>query len=273
MGGFSADWLALREPADARARSAALTSAIADRLEAAASPHVLDLAAGTGANARYLDGFLRGDRRSRRWLLVDNDPGAAGESGRAAGAARRHRDACGRSVSSFRARRGQSVRGPGSRDGVRAARSRVGALAERAGRPMRRRRRGRAVRADLQRRHPLLARRAGRRDGPRSGEPAPADRQGIRPGARAGCGGVRRARVYRASVTTCVRSAATGSSPKTCPSCSGSSSRVGPMRPRRSRLTKHRGCTAGEPAGSRTSALDDRASSSATTTWRAWCVR
>jgi hypothetical protein len=75
MGGFSADWLALREPSDARARSAAVTRAIADRLEAASDLHVLDLAAGTGANVRYLDGRLRGDRRGRHWLLVDNDPG------------------------------------------------------------------------------------------------------------------------------------------------------------------------------------------------------
>ncbi len=34
---------------------------------------MLDLAAGTGANVRYLDGFLRGDRGRRHWLLVDND--------------------------------------------------------------------------------------------------------------------------------------------------------------------------------------------------------
>jgi hypothetical protein len=71
MGGFSADWLALREPADARARSAGLTGAIADRL---AGGRVLDLASGTGANVRYLEGFFRGDRGSRHWLLVDNDP-------------------------------------------------------------------------------------------------------------------------------------------------------------------------------------------------------
>ena len=73
MGRFSADWLALREPSDARARSAALTRVIADRLEAAAELHVLDLAAGTGANVRYLDGFLHGDPHSCHWLLVDND--------------------------------------------------------------------------------------------------------------------------------------------------------------------------------------------------------
>ena len=71
MGGFSADWLALREPADARARSAALTRR--DRRSSRRRLRVLDLAAGTGANVRYLEGFLRGDR-SPHWLLVDNDP-------------------------------------------------------------------------------------------------------------------------------------------------------------------------------------------------------
>jgi len=71
MGGFSADWLALREPSDARARSVMLTSAIADRL---AGARVLDLAAGTGANVRYLEGFVHGDRGRPHWLLVDNDP-------------------------------------------------------------------------------------------------------------------------------------------------------------------------------------------------------
>ena len=73
MGGFSADWLALREPSDARARSAALTTAVLDRLGGVTELRVLDLAAGTGANVRYLAGCLAGDRRSRHWLLVDND--------------------------------------------------------------------------------------------------------------------------------------------------------------------------------------------------------
>jgi hypothetical protein len=71
MGGFSADWLTLREASDARARSAALTRAIADRLGGA---RVLDLAAGTGANVRYLEGFVRRDRDRPHWLLVDHDP-------------------------------------------------------------------------------------------------------------------------------------------------------------------------------------------------------
>ncbi len=73
MGGFSADWLALREPSDARARSAALTAAVLDRLGGATEVRILDLAAGTGANVRYLAGCLAGDRRNRHWLLADND--------------------------------------------------------------------------------------------------------------------------------------------------------------------------------------------------------
>src|SRR5260221_4285037 len=70
MEGFTASWLALREPADTRARSATLTKLVADRLEHVAEPRVLDLGAGTGANARYLAKYLPG---RRRWLLVDHD--------------------------------------------------------------------------------------------------------------------------------------------------------------------------------------------------------
>jgi hypothetical protein len=76
MGEFSAGWLALREPADVRARSAALASLVADRLAHAAPLRVLDLAAGTGANARYLDEFLsrgHGGQRRPQWLLLDHD--------------------------------------------------------------------------------------------------------------------------------------------------------------------------------------------------------
>jgi SAM-dependent methyltransferase len=85
MSGFSADWLALREPADSRARDAggglldALPSTGA--LPVAGAPpaadagarsrDVLDLGAGTGANFRYLRARL-GD--GPRWTLVDHDP-------------------------------------------------------------------------------------------------------------------------------------------------------------------------------------------------------
>jgi hypothetical protein len=75
MEAFTADWLALREPADARARSATLTALVVDRLQPSGPLRVLDLAAGAGANARYLDEFLAGRKVQDRvqWLLVDHD--------------------------------------------------------------------------------------------------------------------------------------------------------------------------------------------------------
>ena len=68
--GFSADWLALREPADRAARSTRLTRKVADTLMQGAELRVLDLGAGTGANLRYLAHRLP-DPQS--WLLVDRD--------------------------------------------------------------------------------------------------------------------------------------------------------------------------------------------------------
>jgi hypothetical protein len=69
VSSFSADWLALREPADHAARCAALTQAIAATLADDPAPGILDLASGTGSNFRYLSAALpRG-----RWLLVDHD--------------------------------------------------------------------------------------------------------------------------------------------------------------------------------------------------------
>jgi SAM-dependent methyltransferase len=66
---FAARWLALREPYDHAARSAAL----ADRFVAAvgAAPHLLDLGCGTGSNLRYLAPRVAGPAR---WLCVDHDP-------------------------------------------------------------------------------------------------------------------------------------------------------------------------------------------------------
>src|SRR5215471_8587345 len=67
---FTADWLALREPADAAARSRRLTELVADRLRHRDKIHLLDLAAGTGANMRYLANRLP---PGQAWLLADND--------------------------------------------------------------------------------------------------------------------------------------------------------------------------------------------------------
>jgi len=77
MGDFSADWLALREPADSRARSAALVRQLADRfVESPNAPgttrlRVLDLGCGTGANLRYLAPRLAPSLGGRRWVTQD----------------------------------------------------------------------------------------------------------------------------------------------------------------------------------------------------------
>jgi hypothetical protein len=71
MSAFTADWLALREPADRAARSVRLTRAIAAALPKKTPLHVLDLASGTGSNMRYLTTHLS---RDQQWLLVDHDP-------------------------------------------------------------------------------------------------------------------------------------------------------------------------------------------------------
>jgi hypothetical protein len=70
--GFSAEWLALREPFDAAARSTVLVEALAARLAAAhTSPvEVVDLGAGAGSNFRYLAPRLG---LPQRWRLVDHD--------------------------------------------------------------------------------------------------------------------------------------------------------------------------------------------------------
>ena len=69
MGGFSADWLALREPADAAARSLALTRLVVDAVPPGPVSAV-DLATGTGSNVRFLAPYFPADQD---WLLVDDD--------------------------------------------------------------------------------------------------------------------------------------------------------------------------------------------------------
>ena len=63
-------WLGLREPADAAARSDALTRTIAGAMPPGEPVCVLDLATGTGSNIRYLMDRLPG---RQRWLAVDRD--------------------------------------------------------------------------------------------------------------------------------------------------------------------------------------------------------
>ena len=70
MGDFSAAWLRLREPVDARSRNqlvaTALRAAFADR----PSIRVVDIGAGTGANLRATAPLLS---REQAWTLLDHD--------------------------------------------------------------------------------------------------------------------------------------------------------------------------------------------------------
>jgi hypothetical protein len=66
----SPDWLVLREPADAAARSAELAGRLAPHLPAAGSLVVHDLGGGSGAMARWLAPQLRGPQH---WVVHDRD--------------------------------------------------------------------------------------------------------------------------------------------------------------------------------------------------------
>ena len=79
MSAFSADWLALREPADHAARADDLTALVAGRLSPSRGHRVVDLAAGTGSNVRYLLPRLPG---VAHWTLVDHDPALLAEAWR-----------------------------------------------------------------------------------------------------------------------------------------------------------------------------------------------
>ena len=72
MTGFSADWLALREPFDARARNPAVLDAVIASLKAFRSVRIVDLACGTGSTLRALAPRLTAQQN---WRLADNDLG------------------------------------------------------------------------------------------------------------------------------------------------------------------------------------------------------
>ncbi|WP_224392386.1 SAM-dependent methyltransferase [Pseudonocardia sp. ICBG1293] len=71
------EWLALREPADAEARSADLAAAVAAMLPPGPL-RVRDLGCGTGSMGRWLAPLLPGTdggpRRDQHWVLHDRDP-------------------------------------------------------------------------------------------------------------------------------------------------------------------------------------------------------
>lgn len=71
MSGFSAEWLALREPADVAARSEVVTAAVVSALSGRVPVRVADLGCGSGSNIRYLASRLP---QPQVWRLVDHDP-------------------------------------------------------------------------------------------------------------------------------------------------------------------------------------------------------
>jgi hypothetical protein len=74
MTGFSADWLALREAADARSRWPDAAARLAGLPTLTRPALIVDLGSGTGANCRYLAPRLRQhDGQRHDWLLVDHD--------------------------------------------------------------------------------------------------------------------------------------------------------------------------------------------------------
>lgn len=72
MTGFSADWLALREPYDLRARDPAVLDGVAASLQQLSSVRIVDLACGTGSTLRALSPLLPA---RQHWTLIDNDLG------------------------------------------------------------------------------------------------------------------------------------------------------------------------------------------------------
>jgi SAM-dependent methyltransferase len=70
MSGFSADWLALREPADHRSRDARLGRVLARHFDGWRPIIVIDLGCGTGSNLRATAPLLGPEQH---WTLVDYD--------------------------------------------------------------------------------------------------------------------------------------------------------------------------------------------------------
>lgn len=75
MTGFSADWLSLREHADARARNVELAQALGAHLSGVRREggplRIVDLGSGTAANLRALAPLIDGDQH---WHLIDDAP-------------------------------------------------------------------------------------------------------------------------------------------------------------------------------------------------------
>ena len=78
--GFSAEWLALREPADHAARDTDLLTRAVDA--AGPAPVILDLGCGTGSTVRAMKAHLP---QGTQWRLVDSDRALLGRAALSAG--------------------------------------------------------------------------------------------------------------------------------------------------------------------------------------------
>ena len=72
MSGFSAAWLALREPYDVAARNEAVLEAVAGAFRGQPSIAIVDLACGTGSTLRAIGRHLP---LRQSWRMIDNDLG------------------------------------------------------------------------------------------------------------------------------------------------------------------------------------------------------
>lgn len=71
MSGFSAEWLALREPVDHRARASDVADAVRAAFAGRSRVAVVDLGCGTGSNLRATSELLPAEQS---WTLIDYDP-------------------------------------------------------------------------------------------------------------------------------------------------------------------------------------------------------
>jgi hypothetical protein len=72
VSGFSAEWLALREPYDGAARNATILQAVLAAFRGQTAISIVDLACGTGASLRAISRHLP---QRQSWRMVDNDLG------------------------------------------------------------------------------------------------------------------------------------------------------------------------------------------------------
>jgi SAM-dependent methyltransferase len=82
MSGFDKNWLALREPADDKARAASLVEQFCHHLTEVSTPAVLDIGCGTGSTWRSLSAQVP---TGTQWRLLDHDPELLAEAERRIG--------------------------------------------------------------------------------------------------------------------------------------------------------------------------------------------